>query len=496
MLTHDDYIFFVREINRSKNVPVIEVVVNGDEYYERMAKLYRVVELSTVPPTTKMRELVSVSYTDSDSDRIYIPKCACPENIALKGAHLVGRICPKCNEPVKDAPSIPDGTRLWFKQLEGMSLNPNMKMLSKLMDRFTVFRTNIIEYLIDTSIDKPANAKAAMLYETVESLGIKRGLTYFTQNYLEIYEKLNGCKKFKKKGSEIFHELFMAYHESFLSVHLPLPDKHLIVLEEFSMCSYLDFSTDSATQAIIVLRNLTTQRPEKRDENRLSKAYMLLIKYYDAQIKDRLGGPEGLYRKHIFASRSNFTMYAVISSVERFSDPEQIFIPWNIGIAIFRLHLVNLMNRSIIERGEKPWTHNQIIKYLYYKHDVYCPWLAGLMDSLIKGGYSPKGFPGVGVRFPTMLFGSRNRFFIGGVKSNVSDYTISVHSLVLPAVSGDHDGDHIACAIKIDRVQLEQEKFNIYRNAFVLDTPGKISRNVEVAMPALETISRWLDEDE
>jgi hypothetical protein len=107
-----------------------------------------------------------------------------------------------------------------------------------------------------------------------------------------------------------------------------------------------------------------------------------------------------VYRKQVFAARSEFSFRAVIVSITDQHDYECVKVPWPIAVTFLEYHITN----KLIKRGMSP---NAIKEHLYTHAHRYSALLAEVMDELIKE--SPyKGIPIILGRNPSLKRGLRS----------------------------------------------------------------------------------------
>jgi len=118
------------------------------------------------------------------------------------------------------------------------------------------------------------------------------------------------------------------------------------------------------------------------------------------------------------SSRMAPSFRAVITSITEPHDYEKIIVPWNIAMTIFQPHLENILMKNGMNANEILELFNKYI-------NRYDDRLYKLMMKIIYD-YSEKGFPTLWNRNPTLGRSSILMLFIGDIKKDVNDPTVSM----------------------------------------------------------------------
>jgi hypothetical protein len=372
-------------------------------------------------------------YTKYSTDLLSnLPSCECGD---LVGEHNVGIVCLNCNTPVQSMLEQDLEPVVWMRSPIGVEDLINPVVWTMLSKRFTRSGFDIIRWICDTTY-KPT-VKTPPVMESVHALGVQRGYNNFVQNFDAIVNALFGLKEFRAKKFSIdpLQTLLQEQRNCIFSKYLPLPNKSLLVIEETNVGTYVDPIITGAIDAIRTMVSIDSPLSShnvRTKENRTVKTIAQLAEFYDNLYRTTLATKEGIFRKHVYGTRSHFSFRAVISSLTEPHEYDEIHIPWGIGISVLRIHLMN----KLLRRG---FTPNEGIAFLNEYAQKYHPLLDELFQALITE--SPyKGIPCVFQRNPSLERGSAQAMFITKVKTDPSIPTVSLSILSVRGYNADFDG--------------------------------------------------------
>ena len=380
----------------------------------------------------------SLIYTKYTNDLLSnLPTCECGE---LVGELNVGVICANCNTEVRSVLEADLEPILWMRAPNGVRALMNPIVWIMVTERFTRSSFSVIEWLCDTTY-KPL-VKQPSILEQVMELGIPRGWNNFVDNFDEIIAALLTIKSFKaKKGIEDpLITLINTQRDCIFSQFLPLPNRSLLVIEETNVGVYVDNVVTGAVDAIRTLLGIDSvlsNHTVRVKENRTVKTINKLSNYYDGLIKNTLAQKDGIFRKHIFGTRSHFSFRGVISSLTEVHAYDEIHIPWGIGISVFRIHLVN----KLIRLG---YTPNNAIAFLNAHTQKYNSLLDSLFQELINESPN-KAISCIQQRNPSLERGSMQLVGITKVKTDPNIPTVSLSILSVRGLNADFDGKLNCC---------------------------------------------------
>jgi hypothetical protein len=363
---------------------------------------------------------------------------------------------------------------VWLKRPRDVAPLINPTIWTILSNHFKKGRFNVIHWLCDTKY--PIPDKPPKIFAALQALAIPRGYNYFVRNFFEtvdndgnvvgpgIIEKLLTISDFRKKKqdnpNEVHHILRLLHlnREKIFSERLALPNKTLLVVEDTDMAVYVDSNVPIAIDAIESLIGLddplNNYSPAMR-QNRVIRAIANLAMYYQEFNKKSFSSKEGISRKHLAATRCDWSFRAVISSLTADHHLQEMHLPWGLGIGLLRLHLA----RKLKDRG---WLPNEIWRFLSRWATEYNPLLDELFKEIISEsrhelsgvmgidpatGQHKRGLPTIFQRNPSLGLGSMQLFYITKIKPDAADQTISFSILTVRGFNADYDGKHSSLSL-------------------------------------------------
>lgn len=375
-----------------------------------------------------------------------LPTCECGEVV---GEHNVGVVCKICNTPVASPLEQDLEPLVWMRAPIGVRALINPLVWTMLAEKFTRSGFEIVRWICDTTYKPQVRTPAIM--DQVLNLGIARGFNNFVDHFDAIMDALFELKGFKvKKGEDDpLQVLLKAHRDCVFSQFLPLPNRSLLVIEETNVGTYVDPIVTGAVDAIRTMVSIDSPLSShnvRTKENRTIKTIAQLANFYDDLDRTTLAKKEGIFRKHVFGTRSHFSFRAVISSSTDEHDYDELHIPWGIGVSVLRIHLIN----KLLRRG---FTPNTAIGFLNEHAQKYHPLLDELFQQLITESpwitapskYRPAeaqkhGIPVVFQRNPSLERGSAQAMFVTHVKTDVGVPTVSLSILSVVGFNADFDG--------------------------------------------------------
>lgn len=443
------------------------------------------VKESTSEQKKRLNDLIMTKY---NSDLLSnIPTCECG---GVTGEYNLGIICDNCNTECAHVHGVLESL-IWLRAPLGVHALINPAAFTILSDHFTKSNFNVIHWLADSSYNTVAKRPPFLDY--IESFGFKRGLNYFYENFDAIMEVLLGMKAFDKQGKkntrDNIREFITRYRHCIFCKYVPLPNKAMIVLEETNSGIYVDNALTKAIDAIRTLVGIDSQITnftQKVKENRSIKCISKLSSFYKDYFKTTFAKKEGIFRKHIFGTRSHFSLRSVISSITDPHKYDEIYVPWCIAINVLKQHLRN----KLTKQGMIP---NQIESFLNNHVYQYSPLLDNIFKELIAEA-GPKGIPCVLTRNPSLQRGSCLHLNISRIKIDLADRTISLSILSVSSLNADFDGDEVSVTLDVDDVISEGlSRLDPHNGAFDFDNYRGISPNLSMPKPAIATIGNWLE---
>jgi hypothetical protein len=402
------------------------VLENHDQLYEQIVNksdLIIVNDFSCVTEAEReeFNDQLRIKYTPEDI-LSNIPRCVCGE---IFGWANKGLKCSNCQTVAESRAGVQLESKVWMRAPREVTafINPRVwRMLCILFDK-SEFR--VMMYLTDRSY-RPQGITD--LQATVDSLQIPRGLNNFVAKFEEIYDKLAVIvtDREKRKNYQLIKILYQQNRDCFFPRYLPAPNHTLFVLEKTNSAHYVEKTVPHMLDAIRTLTGIDTPSASSSRTRRENKTIRTVDMYSSAHYKwmsEVASAKPGVFRKQVFAARSEFSFRAVIVSITDQHDYREVHVPWSISVTFFEYHITN----KLIARGMAP---NAIKEHLYTHAHRYSPLLSGIFDELIAE--SPDmGVPIILGRNPSLKRGSIQQLFITQIQKDPAIQSIALSDLVL-----------------------------------------------------------------
>lgn len=413
-------------------------LVNFDDLFHRKTSHAPIVindfSEATEEDKNNFNRLIYTKYTTDLLSNL--PSCECGEVV---GEYNVGVVCQNCHTPVQSPFEQDLEPLVWMRAPEGILALINPVVWTMLSEKFTRGNFEIIRWICDTTYKPPLRTPAVM--NTVFELGIQRGYNNFVEHFDQILDALFRIPEFRHDSSggteDPLRLLLHTQRNCVFSRYLPLPNRSLLVIEETNVGTYRDPVVDGAVDAIRTMVSIDSPLSSysvRVKENRTIKTIAQLAGFYDEIARMTLAKKEGIFRKHVFGTRSHFSFRGVISSLTDQHYYAEIHIPWGIGVSLFSIHITS----KLLRRG---FTPNTAKAFLYEHAQKYHPLLDELFKELIDEVPAPYvGIPVVFQRNPSLERGSAQAMYITKVKTDVNIPTISLSILSVVGFNADFDG--------------------------------------------------------
>lgn len=412
---------------------------------------------------------------------------------SCEGGHTMGEfnlniMCEKCHTPVVR----PQGNLeplVWLRAPTGVLALINPTIWLMLRDHFTVSGFSVMNWLTDTSY-RP-EVKTPPVMELIENFGFKRSYNYFVENFDYVLDILFNLRAFKPKKDKVnsLQLLIQKYRDRIFSRYIPVLNKTLMVVEENNSGTYIDPTITGGIDAVrmfVGIDSALSNFSTKQKENRTIKSIDKLADFYVEMYKNNLAQKGGIYRKHVFGTRSHFSFRGVISSITDPHEYDEIHIPWGIATSVLKLHVIN----KLLRRG---YTPNQATGFLYAHAARYHPLLDEIFQELIRETPN-KGIPCILQRNPSLERGSAQKLRITKVKTDTDIPTISLSILIVRAYNADFDGDALNGTLTLDNhTEACFEGLKPHKSTFNLDTYRSVSDALSMPKPVISTMANWLD---
>ncbi len=417
-------------------------LVNFDEAFKKLKKTPVILNDIKFYSEEDREQMIQKFLTQYSSDVISsLPQCECGD---LQGEYLIGQKCPKCNTVVINYHETDIEPMFWLRRPLEVARLVNPTIWTMLRENFKYKGGVLIDYLTDTLIPEPSYP--VRILDSLRENGVQRGYNFFIENFDTILSIILESKEYKKNNKKTlvyFKELLEVWKDSIFSDYIPVPHRSLLVMENVKGISKNDATNGTSVEALEAF-NLMAGIDKKLSEksimarmNRTSRALTKISQYYYNFYKTSMAPKKGIFRRHIFSSRSHFSFRAVITSLTNRHEYDELHLPWGLGVSLLQIHLLNKLFR-------KGYSYNDAKGLIFKSIKEYNPFIDELLKELIYEA------PGHAIsclfnRNPTLLMGSIQKLRITKIKTNLNDDTISISILLMPFYNGDFDGKFHCC---------------------------------------------------
>ena len=411
-------------------MPVTKRIKNMDEYFHSVSGLKIIVNQMALYNSKEDENLSNLLITVYNKDVLdTVPSCSCGK---LKGAAYLGITCDNCSEEVTEFHKKVDPI-LWLKTLSDdiPFINPYYYMSVRyILDK----KNDWLRWLGDSQYNPNVNIPPYLYGVRDTVLNGERTYSNLLTNFHKVLKYLinhNFFLKQEDKRDELILalETWVNKKEDILSTYMPIVNKKLFVMENTTKGKFTTLTVADIYDVVLTWRtvsntNLNVKRKETATLNVIHKLTTFFYNYF----KKYLLKKPGLFRKHLYGARSGFTFRSVIVSIPGKHAYDEIHVPWAIGIATYRPHILNKLYKLGFNYRDANKKLTRAVKK--FDNDISL-----ILDELISET-SGKRIPVLAQRNPSLLPGSSEKVGISKFKKYVHDHSIGISSKIVKAMNG------------------------------------------------------------
>ena len=528
---------------------VYQRLVNLDEIFAKVSSRpnsFVLILNDTQKQSVEEREaLKKMLYTTYENTTLNTTaSCSCGHT---SGEYNVGVICPLCKTKVEKTIYQDLEPIVWVRAPYGVKrlINPYVWFL--LNKIYRISRLSLIEWFCDP-LKRPDREYKTLsdFIMRLKEANIERGYNSFIDNFDRVISILGNMRDFNRKGKNVTNKVtdsltFMRIfgigqenitdpevirnRECMFCNYIPMPNKVLLVLENTYLGKYVDDKVILIINAMMSITSIDIitpdskeqraknisidqinyagegmddtktidDRPIREKERRTVNMLCRLAEAYEKYVKERFASKSGLIRKHIIASRANFSCRAVITSITEAHDYDEIHIPWKTAVGVLRYHILN----KLLKMG---MSANQALSFINRYTRQYNPILDNIFQTLIKEavhkdretGQMVTGIPALLNRNPSLGRGSIVRVRITKILTNPNETAFRMSILAVRSLNADFDGDalHVMLLLDDDMVQKTTTLKGHY-NVWDMAKPRSSSDAMSIPKPVIANINRY-----
>lgn len=438
-----------------------------------------------------------------------IPSCQCG---ALSMNIYKGVRCSKCDSVAEEVVSTDLDNKMWVRAPIGVPalMNPMLWFqLQTYLERST-YKFNLLQWLTDPTY-KPKVTKftksISMMLQRLDELGLNiRDYQHFYDNFDTYIHLLLTEKEFRRSSDttsvsgEALLKLFKENRDIVWQQYIQIPNKAVTIIENSNGKKWIDPSTPKLLRAIRLMVGIDNEDnvrggiSTKTKLARASKFLSYFSEYQSMEINPKfLGSKPGEIRKHVIATRSNFTGRFVVTAINGPHHYSEVRLPW---IGFMGMFAPQIRAKLYHKYGLSSSRVNEIMtKY----QKVYHPKLHEIMLELIDESTDSEGNKGITIiinRNPSLKHGSIVRLRIPsvvGVKTDVRDMSASTSGKIAAWYNGDFDGDQETFLAVLDKRMSKafepfDAKYSVGDLINVYEADGVTSISKQTAMALANTL--------
>lgn len=402
-----------------------------DEYFRRTTGQKLIVNDISYMSAEDLKNLDDKLITQYNNTDVIstIPQCDCG---VVSGRYKLGKLCPNCGTMCKEAHEKVEPV-LWLR-----ALTPNTKFLNpdfwSILKNILFKKVDCLRWLCDSSYNPGVNLPTHV-YGILELLGNVRKYEVVMNKLPAILEYLIVHPNFrdpdKRENLTLLLDMFHKEKDKLFSDYLPIMNKQLFVMENTSKGKFINFTVADAID--IVMMWVKASNEEKQTDKKInivtgqviSKLSDLYMTYFNNYVYKKIG----IFRKHVYGTRSHFTFRSVIVSIPGKHRHDEIYIPWSIAVTVFRPHILNIL----VKRYKMPYI--DVNNLLFRSVKKYEPIVHEALLTLMRE--APTGRINViAQRNPSLGPGSAMSVWISKIKTEPEDKTINISQLVIKQCNG------------------------------------------------------------
>lgn len=480
---------------------IVQEILNLQLVFDRLA--FPPVIINTIPPEQPNQEQLYTHFDQTDTFTT-IPSCHC------KSTHdrdNIGMICPVCGTPVVSRLEASVEPIIWFHQPHGVAPLLNPCIFDQLNKLLTFGGFSLFLWIIDTeyqrrirNINVPAQARELM------SMNLTRGYNNFVANfdqYLDIFLNLRAVKA-KRVERDAFIRIINLYRPIIFSSHLPLPNKSLLNTERISQTLYVDPMVTATLDVLNMIKGIdlpTNRLSSEAKQNKTVCAIDKLVSSCEWFYNKILSGKPGFFRRHMAGTKSHFSVRAVIRSIAKPHDPEEVHFPYAPSVIALKLHIINkLYKRGYSTNDALEKVFSGVYQFDQEIYDILNELLEESFeienDILTQFNYSwrtTKGIPTSSQRNPTLLKGSIQSKRITRFGTDPDDTGVGESLLTIDQPNADFDGDAQNYSLYLDRLMTRlMEPLKPHASVISPTAVRTASTAVKIPKPTTVNIARWI----
>lgn len=450
------------------------------------------------------KKLSSLLYTYYDDNVVEsMPTCQCPVDsyTGLRGIRHIGKKCPTCKSYVESVSDSNLESHVWIRAPKGVKRLITPIAWFHLCEVFDKRSCKIMQWLVNpnyTTNIKDANTLGLLASFPKVFNNFQRSMNYFYTNFEKITEYLitHPAIRDKNKTKLQYNDLMQYFgknKDTMFTRYIPLPSRMIFVMEANAKRAQADpelFSLLDAVNAIAGKECPTAIPLQPKRANAIAVTIQLqLAEHYEPAIKNKLGGKMGIFRQSVFGRRTHFTGRGVLSSIPGKHDYRHLFIPWGMGVELFRYRIESFLIKH------KGYGMMQARSHIYKHWLKFDPDINEFFVAITKPNWIVP-YSGVCLtnqRNPSLVRASSQLFGLAGIHVDPDVHTVHQSSLTFNGPNADLDGDSLNLTVATDKETVDfLSCLKPHKSIDDLHRPFEYNGNMVLANPTVANITMFL----
>lgn len=466
-----------------------EIFPFNDQYEKENNPIDIVKYLDLGSNTAKITDVIEELFGDYKSELDFINHCKCGY---LHGNYYSDYIiCPRCGTKPTSAFCDDLSFSTWINVEDALGyplLHPRAySILKNWLGR--VNKKSILDMILDVDADLPEDLTEVL----------SQGYKYFYENFDHIINFFENIHKPKRKRKTI-SDFLKLFGNNLWVKRLPILNRNLHIMTAVGKLKLVDptsiYIVNTINElAVTVFKINTNVVKQSQIDRQINKIYQKYYEYSYQVFYNKVHGKKGLNRKNILGFRLHYTYRGVVTPIIDQHDGDELLIPWQIGVASFKLEIINILTKRYGYKTNEAMklyrnsilTYNELIDEIFHILIKESP-----HRTLTSNKHCIFSLFG---RNPVLQFLSIMGLGITEIKTDIHDKSINISPRILKYANIDFDGDELFGLLIKERD--EQEKFKVLHPCYGFSDMkyGKISNQIKPCNEEIAQLESWLMDD-
>lgn len=459
-------------------------------------------DIDNISIKAKLNSMLYTYYGDTVVEMA--PTCGCPPDYPgrLQGKRHKGKICRVCKMPVTSVLETDLEPHVWIRAPKGVDRLITPIAWAHLTTIFNKPSFSLIEWLVNPrySADTKDRKTLSLIESIPEKLpNFERSMTYFYRHFDDITHLLLASPALRDKNKDknyTYAEIkeYLTKHKNrIFTKYLPIPSRTIFIMEADAKKAKADPELFSLLDAVNSIAGKecpgAVDLKPKRANSIAVNIQKKLAEHLKPIVANKLGGKPGIYRQDVYGRRSHYTARGVLSSIHGKHDYRHIYIPWAVGMELFRDRIMSYLVKfhGHTTRSARRHFYDHVQKF----DPVINEFFVAITSPNIDNPYS--GETATNQRNPTLVRGASQLFAIAGVFTDPDIHTTAQSCLTFAIQNADLDGDALNLTLATDKYTRDYfAALKPHRAINDLNRPLKYNHGINLPQPCVATMVNFI----